>query len=242
LSDAQTKPRRTPIWLSIAKDLKGDLSEGRYAPGDRLPTEATLAERFGVNRHTVRHAIKHLVDEGLVRTRRGSGAFVTAQPTSYPLGKRVRFRQNLSAAGRQADSRILSVENRAATEKEAELLGLNTGDILCDIRGLSLADGQPVAVSESLYPLARLPGLDRALAEAEGVTRALQSVGVPDYTRAWTRITATTASATQAVHLQLAEGAPLLRTTSLNVDPDGLPVEYGRTWWAGDRITLTLED
>ncbi|WP_236638516.1 UTRA domain-containing protein [Mangrovicoccus ximenensis] len=72
------------------------------------------------------------------------------------------------------------------------------------------------------------------------MTRALHAAGIADYTRAWTRITAVPASATQGLQLELPEGAPLLCTTALNLGPDGQPVEHGRTWWAGERITLTL--
>ncbi|MEQ9676233.1 MAG: UTRA domain-containing protein, partial [Roseovarius indicus] len=58
----------------------------------------------------------------------------------------------------------------------------------------------------------------------------------------WTRLNAKLATPTQALHLQLREGAPLLRTISLNIDADGKPVEYGRTWFSGDRVTLTVAD
>ena len=61
-----------------------------------------------------------------------------------------------------------------------------------------------------------------------------------DYTRASTRLTAKLANATQALHLRLTEGAPILRSAGINVDPEGVPVEYGVTWFAGDRVTLTL--
>jgi len=73
------------------------------------------------------------------------------------------------------------------------------------------------------------------------VTAALQALGVPDYTRASTRLTAVRATATQALHLQLVEGSPLLRSSGVNVDAAGRAVEYGRTWFVGDRVTLTLE-
>ncbi|MDP5219006.1 phosphonate metabolism transcriptional regulator PhnF [Ruegeria sp. 2205SS24-7] len=235
------EPGKTPIWRAIADALRSDLSEGRYAPGDKLPTEAALAERFGVNRHTVRHGLSALIDEGLVRTRRGSGAFVAATPTDYPIGTRVRFHENLIAAGRRPEKRVLQVEERAATTGEAKALHVAPGDPICVYHGLSLADGQPIAVFESLFPLTRLAGISAALEETSSVTEALRAVGVCDYTRASTRLTAVRATVTQALHLHVTEGDPLLRSSGVNVDEDGQPVEYGRTWFAGDRVTLTLE-
>ncbi len=241
MSNSPAKTRRTAIWSAIATALRGDISEGRYAPGDKLPTEAVLAERFGVNRHTVRHALAKLVEEGLVRTRRGAGAFVAALPTDYPIGRRVRFHENLLAAGRRPEKRILQIERRAATIGEAEALAIPKGETLCAHHGLSFSDGRPIAVFESVFPLSRLPGIDIALEETGSVTEALACVGVPDYTRASTRLTAVRANATQALHLQMREGDPLLRSTGVNVDGEMRPVEYGRTWFAGDRVTLTLE-
>jgi GntR family phosphonate transport system transcriptional regulator len=232
---------KTPIWKAIAAVLRSDLAERRYNPGDRLPTEAALADRFGVNRHTVRHGISVLVEEGLVRTRRGAGAFVAASPTDYPIGNRVRFHENLIAAGRRPEKRVLALDERTATAGEAQALQIEAGDPVCAYHGLSLADGQPIAVFESLFPLARLLGITAALKDTSSVTQALSVAGIDDYTRASTRLTAVRATATQALHLQLAEGDPLLRSTSVNIDESSQPLEYGRTWFAGDRMTLTLE-
>jgi len=233
--------KRTPVWQAIATALRADISEGRYQPGDQLPTEAHLAARFGVNRHTVRHALSHLVEGGLVRTRRGAGAFVAATPTDYPIGARVRFHENLLAAGRRPEKRVLDVDCRAATSGEARALNIFEGAPVCAYHGLSLADGAPIALFESVFPLDRLEGIDRHLTKTSSVTEALDRAGVADYTRASTRLTAVLADVTQALHLHLREGDPLLRSTSVNVDAAGQPVEYGRTWFAGDRVTLTLE-
>ena len=232
---------RTPIWKAIAQALISDIAEGRYAAGDKLPTEAALAARFGVNRHTVRHALSSLVEAGLVRTRRGSGAFVTDTPTDYPIGQRVRFHENLAAAGRRPEKRILDLERRAATKGEAQALTCDVGALVCAYHGLSLADDTPIAVFESVFPMERLPGIDRLLLEVRSVTEALQALGVMDYTRASTRLTAVRAGPAQALHLRLSEGDPLLRSTGVNVDRAGVPVEFGRTWFAGDRVTLTLD-
>lgn len=236
-----SKLRRTPVWISIAAALRADISEGRYRTGYKLPTEAALAERFGVNRHTVRHAMSRLVEEGLVRTRRGAGAFVTGAPTDYPIGKRVRFHENLMAAGRLPAKKVLQIETRAAAAGEAAVLRIEPGDMVVAYHGLSLADGHPIAIAESLFPRDRLPGIDAALETYRSITQALASVGVTDYTRASTRLTAVLADAARALLLEVREGDPLLRSTSVNVDATGQPVEYGRTYFAGDRVTLTLD-
>ncbi|SDC45728.1 phosphonate metabolism transcriptional regulator PhnF [Ruegeria marina] len=231
---------RTPVWKTIALSLTEDIAEGRYGEGDRLPTEAQLAATHGVNRHTVRRALSDLAAQGLVHARRGAGVFVAARPTDYAIGKRVRFHRNIAAGGRIPGKRILTLLTRAADATEAGALALAPGARVHVYDGLSLADGQPIAVFQSVFPADRFPGLPEALTETRSVTAALQRMGIADFTRAWTRLTARPATAIQALHLRLNEGAPLLHTTGVNVDPEGRPVEYGRTWFAGDRVTLTV--
>ncbi|MEM8788757.1 MAG: phosphonate metabolism transcriptional regulator PhnF [Pseudomonadota bacterium] len=233
-------PGKTPLWLSIAAELRDAIAQGQYAPGARLPTEAALAGRFGVNRHTVRHALAKLRDDGLVHTRRGAGAFVLARPLDYPIGQRVRFHRNLRDAGRLPGKRVLELEQRGATAAEAARLALEPGADIAVSHTVSLAEDTPLAVAESLFPEARLPGLAAALRVETSVTAALAQVGVHDYVRAWTRLSATLATPIQASHLRLAEGAPLLQTAALSTS-GGVPVEYSRTWFASDRITLALD-
>ena len=72
------------------------------------------------------------------------------------------------------------------------------------------------------------------------MTAAFAEQGIADFTRASTRISAQTASTVQAAQLRLPQGAPVLMTVGINVDGAGRPVEYGRTWFAGDRVTLTV--
>jgi len=234
--------KRTPIWQSIASALTEDITEGRYGPGDKLPTEAELSARFGVNRHTVRHALKSMSETGLVHARRGAGVFVAQVPTDYAIGRRVRYHRNLEQAGRLPGKEVLHLETRTADAKEVAALGLSDGAKVHVYDGLSLADNQPIAVFRSVFPAKRFPDLTAQLSDLRSVTAALKANNVPDYTRAWTRLTAKRATSTQALHLRLTEGDPILRSVALNVDADQAPVEFGTTWFAGDRVTLTLSE
>lgn len=231
---------RAPIWTSIADTLSAEIAHGHYRPGDRLPTEAELAARFGVNRHTVRHALSALVQAGTVRTRRGAGVFVTSRPTDYPLGRRVRFHQNVTDTGRTPSRRLTLLETRAADGKEAEALHLPPGAPVHVVEGVSLVDGQPLATFRSVFDAGRFPDLLVQMQAHQSVTAALAACGLSDYTRAQTRLTAKLAPPMMALALELPDGAPVLRSVAVNVDAAGRPVEYGTTWFAGDRVTLTV--
>ena len=231
---------RPALWSGIAATLLVEITGGHYPPGARLPTESALSNRFGVNRHTVRAALADLAARGLVHARRGAGVFVTAPATDYPLGRRVRFHRNVEGSGRTPSRRLTRLETRAADAAEAAALALAPGAMVHVCEGVSLADGVPVATFRSVFPAERLPGMLRHLAEVASVTRALAAEGVADYTRASTRLTARIARGPRAQLLQVPEGAPVLRSEAVNVDTTGVPVEYGRTWFAGDRVTLVV--
>jgi GntR family phosphonate transport system transcriptional regulator len=234
-------PRET-IYGSIAATLRAEVAQGLYPPGGKLPTEAVLAGRFGVNRHTVRQALAALAEEGLVQSRRGAGVFVAARPTEYRLGRRVRFHQNLLAAGRAPSRRVTRRETLPARAEEAEALGLGPAALVHVVEGVSLGDGEPLAAFRSVFPAERFPGLLAVMAERSSVTEALAACGVQDYTRAETRLTAVLADPVLALALGIKAGAPVLRSVAVNVDATGVPVEFGTTWFAGDRVTLTVGD
>jgi GntR family transcriptional repressor for pyruvate dehydrogenase complex len=81
-----SRPARLADQLVDA--LRARIDSGEIAPGERLPTEQILGERFGVSRAVVREAIAHLKSDGYVETRQGAGAFVAARPglASFRLG------------------------------------------------------------------------------------------------------------------------------------------------------------
>jgi GntR family phosphonate transport system transcriptional regulator len=233
---------RAALWNAIHDTLAEEIGRGHYGPGDRLPTEAQLAERFGVNRHTVRRALAALAEADIVFARRGAGVFVRHAPTPYPIGRRTRFHQNLLAANRVPEKRILHLETRSASAQEAQALRIDAGASVHVYEGLSLSDGLPLATFRSVFPAGRFPKLLSALRENRSVTRTFAAHGIADYTRAHTEVTAETASRTQAALLEIRAGDPILKTTGTNVDTGGAPIEIGSSWFAADRVVLTVSD
>ncbi len=230
--------RRDPVWQAIASKLREEIAAGLYPEGAKLPTEAQLSARFGVNRHTVRHALAALGEEGLTVSRRGAGVFVTsAPPADYPIGRRVRFHQNVTATGRTPSRETLRIETRPAMPAEREALGVDRVHVY---EGVSLGDALPLCVFRSVFPADRFPNLPESLAHLASITAALREQGLRDYVRVSTRVTAKIARGPRAGLLKVAEGAPILRTEGINLEPDGSPVEFGISWFAGDRVALTM--
>jgi len=115
-----------------------------------------MSARFGVNRHTVRRALADLGAQGVVHARRGAGVFVAARPTEYPLGRRVRFHQNLAASGRTPSRRTLMLDTRRPDRAEAEALLLLPGDgigpeVCAEVRKVAAALTPDLVLDEAIY-------------------------------------------------------------------------------------------
>ncbi|WP_341862005.1 phosphonate metabolism transcriptional regulator PhnF [Gymnodinialimonas sp. 57CJ19] len=233
---------RIPIWTAIHDTLVEEIAAGHFPPGARLPTEAQLADRFGVNRHTVRRALAALADRDIVFSRRGAGVFVRHTPTPYPIGRRVRFHQNLLDANRVPDRRVLHLETRTATLDEVEALDLGGTPLIHISEGIIRSDDVTVGAFRSVFPAARFPDFLEIMRETRSVTKTFAAHGVTDYTRARTEVTAQVATKSRADLLEIRPRDPILRTISINVDHEGVPIEFGRAWFAADKVTLTVTD
>lgn len=228
------------FWARIAAELTDAISSGRYVPGQRLPSEHVLAEQFGVNRHTIRRSLASLCTQGLVRIARGSGTYVEEFAVDLVLGKRTRHQQSLSQAGLKGDMQVMGARILVANAAQAAALQVPVRSRLLMLRVLGQTEHQPLHVSERLFPLPRFLGMEAAVRETGSITAGFLAHGVSDYTRRESRISAELPDATVAADLRQPINRPVLLVTSLNVDADGIPIEFSRAWFAGDRVKLTV--
>lgn len=233
--------RSLPLWRQILDTLSDEIDGGHYPPGAKLPTEAEMARRFGVNRHTVRRALEGLRTDGRIHVRRGSGAYVTQGRFDYNISPRTRLSQNLADRGRTANRTWLRIEEVPSEKVEARALGLQEGEPVILTESIALADDVPINYARSAFPVERLPGFCAALREEQRVTTAFARIGFKDYQRLWTRLTAERPGVMIARHLKMPEAHPVLLSEALNICPKGDPIEFGRTWFCSDRVQLVVD-
>ncbi len=229
------------FWARIAHEIADAIGRGVYSPGERLPSEHSLAERYGVNRHTIRRSLASLCQMGLIRSTQGSGTYVEDFAVDLVLGRRTRHRQNLAQAGLPGGFEVLSSRKLRASADVAGALGLRAGSPVLHLQTVGNGGGQPLHVSDRYFPLPRFAGLDEHLRGSGSITEAFNALGVADYTRRQSRISARLPDAELASHLKQSAIRPALYVSSVNVDMDGCPIEYACTWFAGDRVTLTVD-
>lgn len=147
-----------PIYRRIADQLRDELG-GKFATGELLPSESELSARFGVNRHTVRHAIDQLVSDGLVQRQRGVGTRVVAPPIFFRLSRKVAFTDTIEQLGRTASCELLNRKIAAPTDAQRDMLNLKQDEDVITLDLRRAVDTDPVVLSQSVLPIDRYPSL-----------------------------------------------------------------------------------
>ena len=159
----------------------------RGQPGDPLPSEAELCERFSVSRMTVRQALAELTTEGLVERRRGQGTFVANRPVHRRPGLFLSFTEEMERRGAQASSRLLSAALDNPRPQEVTDLGLADEESVVRIVRVRLADGVPVALEDAALIDELAPVLDadleRSCTRAQGARSGAVARGRHDTAR-----------------------------------------------------------
>lgn len=244
MKHADTKPATAGValWRRIADALEQSIAQGTFRAGSKLPAETEIAERFGVNRHTVRRAIAALTERGLVRAERGSGTYVEADRIAYPIRRRTRFSEIVGGAGHAVGGRLVADSIERADDVIAKRLKIKPGTPLIRMERVRQADGVPIVASTTWLLADRFPNAARVYTmSSNSITRMLANFGVRDYTRQSTRVTAAIAEAADAESLKLALGRPLLVVESVDADTDGVPILTTCSRFASDRVALILE-
>jgi GntR family phosphonate transport system transcriptional regulator len=229
------------VWKQIAEQLAAEIRDRRYADSGRLPSENELAQRFGVNRHTLRQAVAALQQDGLVSIEQGRGAFIRKDWLDYTLSRRTRYTENILGNQLAPSRQLLAARSEPASEKVARALGLRKGTRVLLAEQLDEAGEQPIAVATSWFPAARFGGLLERLQAGARITEALAALGVADYFRATNRIITQLPDEALARLLRQPRTRPVLCVESVDIDADGVPIKYGETLFSGDRVQLVCD-
>jgi GntR family phosphonate transport system transcriptional regulator len=234
-------PSGVLLWRRIADELEQSIARGTYEPGSKLPGEIDIAERFGVNRHTVRRAIAALAQRGIVRAERGSGTYIEQRRIPYPIRSRTRFSEIVGGAGHAVGGRLIAHAVEEADPLLARQLKLKAGTPVLRLERLRHADRVPICIGSTWLEAARFPGAPRVYGASNSITRMLAHFGVRNYARKSSHVTAAIAEAADAAVLRIAIGRPLLVVDSIDVDADGAPVLTTHARFAADRLELVIE-
>jgi DNA-binding FadR family transcriptional regulator len=146
---------------TVAQQIQKQIEKGSFATSGKLPTEAVLAQEFGVSRTVIREAISRLKNEGMVEPRQGSGVFVVERAGIRPL--RIDYAQAVEPG---SVVQILALRRAIEAEVASEAAMRRTDAQMADIDGALAKIGTAVAEGED--GVAEDVAFHRAIANATG--------------------------------------------------------------------------
>lgn len=231
------------LWRQIADRIRASIGNGDYDATGMVPPEKTLAAAFSVNRHTVRSALAALAQEGIVRTVQGRGTLIERKERlNFPISRRTRFTDGIGDQARDLEGLFLASAEEPANAELARRLSIPEGTSVIRLETLSKVDRRPVSRSTSWFPAERFAGIDEGYRQHGSITRTFSELGLTDYVRDTTEVTASHAEPSDLADLELSPGAILLITKALNTDLEGVPVQYAVTRFASDRVQFTIRN
>ncbi|MFJ2402399.1 GntR family transcriptional regulator [Streptomyces xanthochromogenes] len=227
-----------PLWAQTARLIQDEIERRGLTPGARLPAERELGERLDISRVTLRKALAHLVDQGLVTASHGRGWFVAAPvaPREWPNDL-----ESFTATARRKHMRpsslVLHQELRPATLDDADRLDVPAGAPLLRLERVRLLDDVRIAVDRTLLVAAFAPGLEEVDFTAASLFAELHDRGV-ELDRSETTIEARGAGPGLAEHLAITPGSPVLALDQTIYARDQRPVLLSTVEYSGDRYRL----
>ncbi len=208
----------------IAAHLRAAIRNGDVTPGDPLPSESELCERFGSSRGPVRQAMATLRAEGLVSSGRGRRTTVLDMVPTQSFDGVISYSEWCRQSGLEPGQVTQSVARRPADAALAAALGVATGAPVVSVFRLRLLDGEPAMVERLNYTLEvgrHVLGFDT---DSGSIYQHLIEQGV-DIDNATRTIDAVGADEDDAQLLGVPVGSPLLRVRRRAFTRAGTPVE-----------------
>jgi GntR family transcriptional regulator len=234
----------SPLWFQIMRAIEFGISTGLWAPGEKLPSEHELCEKFRVSRTSVRGALARLEQQGLVSRRQGQGAFVEQRRSawSWALPDAPSLLGEFRDGDRSAlTSRVLRGEvGQLPPWAAAALQGFGDTDGLVIERLRSV--GKLTAVHVVDYLPRRFAGLLPNLRDPRAsLFAALERVAGVRISRMHRTIEAVSADRRLSGLLEVEEGYPLVVVEGVAYDEHDTPIDVSRAIVRTDRLRVSVD-
>ena len=241
MEDSIDRHSAAPMYDQLRQLIIEGIARDGLQPGDPLPGEHRLCERYGISRTVVRQALAQLEHEGLVERVKGKGTFVSRPRTAESLVHTlVGLYDDVERRGGHVHSDVLRHEQALADDEIAAALEVAPGTPVVVLERLRHVDDEPWSLSTTWMP-EHVGGVTLGVDLSEAsLYRLLAENGIVA-TSGVRSAEATVATHEQAQHLGVSAGSALLRLRSVSRGADGIPIEYFVAHHRGDRSRFEFQ-
>lgn len=234
------KKEGVALYHTVKENLQEMIENGRYMPGQQLPTESELCEKFKVSRTTIRLALNQLKLEGYIYQIQGKGTFVSLPNVEQSVTPYRSFKEHLRGRGQQIETKVLDLKVIPADKRLAKLLQMAENDPVYRLERLRFAEGMPLIYAITYIRWNLVPGLT-----LEECSDSLYNLFKSKYDIALSHCIENfepfLIDETIAKHLNAPVGAPTFILNTTTFDKGNHPIEYSHEIFRGDRAKFTIE-
>lgn len=226
-----------PVYYQIKQTLKNWILNREFNPGEKIPTEFELADKFKVSRLTVRQAISQLVQEGFLVSKRGEGTFVTKNSdliSSFSL-EFTGFMDDLFYQISKSQTKSVKISRVSVPKMVKDRLKLeNADEKVIQIKRVRFLEKKAFAYTINYLPLE----IGARISEKDLYKRPLMEILEKDFgiqfTEAFQTIQASFSDQEVSEHLEIASGSPILFVERIMYTKNREPVELVQSSYRGD--------
>lgn len=242
VNSALMQPQRDtspePLWSQTADLILEDIERRGLSAGAKLPPERELCAHLDISRVTLRKALTHLVERGIVTASHGRGWFVAAPVSAREWPKDLEsFTATAYRKHMRPGSLVLVQEVRPASLDEADRLGVPAGSPILDLQRIRLLNDVRIAVDRTVAVAALAPGLEQVDFTSASLFEELRKRDVT-LDRSEAIIEARSADEVLAGHLGIEPRASVLVLDQTIYTRDQRPVLLSVVEYSGDRYRL----
>lgn len=230
-----------PIYYQLQELLVGRIESGELKPGDKLPSENELVEKYDISRNTAQKAIRALVNWGLAQRIQGKGTFVCNKSVTLSITASLSLTSEIVGLNKVPHSHILQAKVIEASMDIAKKLNIPKDSEVYIIQRIRSVDDLPLMIQTSYIPVKFLPDLlDKNLEDKSLFSMIMEEYGIK-IDNASEVMRAVSVTKFEGEMLDIPEFSPAFLLQRQTFLKDGKVFEYAKTVVRGDKSKFTVD-
>lgn len=234
MDNNQLKPRE-----EVVEKIEYFIDQNQLRPHDKLPSERQLCEVLGTSRTTLRSAIKRLIMEGVIYSKRGAGTFVAPQKLVRNLQDMESLSKSAMAANKVLSTKVLYADIIECNKELSKRMKLMLGSKIYSLQRLRLIDGIPAMMELAYIDYSLCKGIEQYDFSQESLYRILEEVYNVKIDHGSESLSVTYVSEQEGELLDVENGTPVFYLTGNVYNEDEKTIEFYKSIIRADQIRFS---
>lgn len=223
-----------PLHEQIKSSVIKAMRAGIISPGEKLPTENEICQKFGVSRPVVRQAYSRLAQDGLVERKRGIGTFLKPLSVGEFITHIFSYKEELNILGKKPRTVLANADIIGFDETIFLKLNLEKKDKCFKLERMRYADEQPFTFIKNYVPMKLFPGLEKYDFSKESLYNVLTNLYDAEPVKSHRTLYAGMINSKEAEYLQVSVNSPVNMIESITFDKYDRPIDYSIETYPGN--------